>query len=304
MQKYFFWYRSKRFWLACGAIGLLGLSTYALSTGRSQPSVDLPEVRLQPDMLHQHMTEVVVSDVAAHTEKKLFTLSDVYRDHYHPIELVDGNIYIVKRLGDPDTSWTDEFWKYDSTGKGKRIYSEPGLDFRVSREAQHIAIFAPFPEQKITMMDLEGEHKKEFLRNDIPGLLDEQILAPLLWHKQTLWFGAFEGLSLMRLFSLDVGSQAIVAYDLSRLNAARGEFAFEPTSYLLVYSDYHPRLDTADPAHQTATLSAYNLLNQKKISFVRAGTTRAFEPTWIDGTTVEYNDPAGNGRTQMRLPSF
>jgi hypothetical protein len=304
MQKSTPWYKLLYVWLAFGTVGLLGIGVYIVRVSRSTLPDRPSEVQLRPDSINPNMTEVVLLDVASRVEQKLLTLSDVYREHYHPVERVDGSVYIVKRFGDIDSSWTDELWKYDVAGKGSRIYAEPGLDFRVSREAQRIAIFTSFPDQRIVMMDLQGERIKEFSRDDIPSLSTEQVLAPLMWHGRVLWFGAFEGLSLMRLFSLDAHSQAIVAHDLSSLNVAREEFALEPTSHLLVYSDYHPRLDTADPAYQVATLFAYNLLNQKKISFVRTSTTRAFEPTWIDGTTVEYNDPASNGRTQMRLPSF
>lgn len=286
-------------------IGLLGTCGYVAFLREPRLPNGPYEVRLRPDATYQQTTEVFLVDITSHVEKKLFTLSDIYRDHYHPAEFVHGSIYIIRRFGDPATTGTDELWKYDITGKGKRIYVEPGMDFRVSGEAQRIAIFASMPDQKIVITDLEGEDRKEFSRKDIPALSEGHVLAPLMWHERLLWFGAFEGLSLTRLFSLDVTSDSIVAYDVSHLGVTRGEFAFEPVSRLLVYSDYHPRLDTEDPARQTAILLVYGLSNQKKISLIKhTSTMQAFEPKWIDGATVEYTDPVSNSRVQIRIPSF
>ncbi len=298
-----------RFWLALGIVGLLGIYGYMMFLNQPKLSDSPQEVRLSPDPVNPQMTEVFLSDITSHAEKKLFTLSDVYHVHYHPAEFVNGNIYIVKRPRGPEASlnsasWTDELWEYSQAGNGKKIYSEPGLDFRVSAEAQRIAIFASIPDQKLTIADLEGERKKEFLRKDIPDFPEGAVLSPLMWHGQVVWFGATEGLSLIRLFSLDAISGSMTSYDLSGLGATREDSALDPASRLFVYSDYRPRLDTGDPTRQMATLFVYDLAKRKKISLISASVTRAFEPKWIDGTMVEYNDPSGTGRVQMRLSSF
>src|SRR5512140_1169751 len=50
-------------------------------------------------------------------------VADVYSDHYHPAEFHNGNVYVIRRIGDTSSStWTDELWKYDSAKRGSRIF--------------------------------------------------------------------------------------------------------------------------------------------------------------------------------------
>ena len=86
-------------------------------------------------------TDVYIQDVEAKTMELFATIPDVRVQHYHSGEYHNGNLYIIRRIGDVETdSWRDELWKYDELRAGVMLYAIKGLDFRVSPDEAYVAI--------------------------------------------------------------------------------------------------------------------------------------------------------------------
>jgi len=71
------------------------------------------------------LTDIYIRNASTRVETLLMSLPDVNRDNYHIAEYHNGDLYILRRIGDPqvDQNWSDQLWRYDSPGNGKMLFS-------------------------------------------------------------------------------------------------------------------------------------------------------------------------------------
>ncbi len=245
------------------------------------------------------MTIVYLYDAKANVETRFMTLPDVYRDDYHPAEFVEGTLYVIRRTTGSDnpanTNWTDELWEYDQSAAGSKVYSAKGLDFRVSPDGKEIAVLHGDTAGSFALIDSVGNVLKILAGKDLRGFGQGKMLNPLFWHGGVLWLTANQGPQITDIYAFDTAVMVLSAYPIADFGVILNESAVEPASRTLAFGDYNPDVEHAAP--RMSTLSVYDLATKKKVVIVAATVSRPFAPKWVDGSTVEYNDPHGSGRT-------
>jgi hypothetical protein len=306
---------TKRLIASILVLSLIAIGVYLVAPPqiqKSQPAQPVVrgdrDVRLQANASDAETTDVYLVDRSG-AEVKFITLAEVYRDHYHAAEFVDGNLYVIKRIGlnkaypSDSINWTDELWRFATDGKGQKLHAAQGLDFRVSAEEDLIAVLlgpgtAGGP--TIVLMDLDGKLVKTLSSADL-GVSADVNMNPLLWQEGLLWFSTNQAIALFDLVSVNTSDFTVTKQDLSTLQISGSEFALRPSGRLLVFSDYKSNLE-ADPPVRDATLFLYDLTTKTQTQLVTVSTSRPFEPSWVDDKTIEYNDPDGAGRITLELP--
>lgn len=251
-------------------------------------------------------TEVYLIDESRRSETRLFALPDVYREHYHAAEFHAGELYVIRRPGGQEAyltnpAWTDELWRYDSKGNGRKLYTGRGIDFRVSPKAHSIAIVVPEETTPLVFTDLEGSVQKLFRRTEISGLAPEDVIRPLSWFGNDMWLTGVQGMEIRSIFSFDTSTDALTSRDVSSLHAVQREFALEPTTETIAYSTYKQDLEESGNEGQSAELRIYRLQTGEVKTIVAGVVARPFAPRWINSTTLEYADPSGSERVTVRI---
>jgi len=84
----------------------------------------------------------VINQTAGLQERLLSTVSDVYQNHYHNQEFIDGTLYVIRRISDDGVNGVDlqdELWKITENSQQK-IYSSKAIDFRVSPDQKFVMV--------------------------------------------------------------------------------------------------------------------------------------------------------------------
>ena len=239
-----------------------------------------------------------------------FTTENVYIEHYHHYELVNGSLYLLKRTGDINSeNWLDELWRYNAfTGEaGELLFSSQGLDFRVAPDESFVALLYPLPPDNffsgVGFLDMAGgELMQEFAFEHI-----DEALMPALnsWAEDSsiFWVSFHHGPNPNILSRIDLATWEELDYDLANLNLSH-EYALNPNTSQLIYSD-HPTffdamsaqefLESGDPV----TMYHYDLISGEEMIFA-VSDARNFEPLWIDDLTIEFYDPQGFRNDRVR----
>ncbi len=270
---------------------------------------------LNVDPADARETDIRVTDDSSGEELGAFTVPDVHVPHYHPVELHNGNLYVIQRLGDttsPNASWSDELWRYRPDGTAERLYTAQGIDFRPSPGEERIAV--RYGEQALVVIDGQGRTEATLdtavLGQGILPAAEEGWMAnPVGWSAdgRTLWLTATWGPRLEGVLCMAAEDWAVTGYDLSDL-PAHFEHDLNPATGRLAYSDA-PALFDADAAEafqrsgQTVTLTVRDLATgQSEVVATAAG--QGFRPRWVDDVTLEYDDPAANPDLGQRITSI
>ena len=265
------------------------------------------EVILKKNSDDASKSDVYIKSEANDRAKFFKTISNVYAQHYHPAEYINGHLYIIRRIGYDgynDTDWSDEVWKYTSKDdEGTKLYTDKGIDFRVKDDESLIAVAA---ENAFVILDKDSNILKSFDKSDLTTNTDEVLeMRPLDWGVNEVWLGN-SGLTLLELTKINASNFSVKKYDLSDLDIG-AEYALSPSAALLAFSDY-PLLLDADVAKQFNSsntdvhLYVYDLQTGKK-QLIATAKTKKFEPVWIDDATLEYNDPDTGERIQKTVNS-
>jgi len=279
----------------------------------SQPSETAEQVAEDPHIeivfldnpQESNNTDVYLQDMGTKEMQFFATISDINLQHYHPYEYHNGNLYIIRRKGDYQESddWTDELWKYYGPGEGSMLYSIKGLDFRVSPDEEYIALTGgdQFVGEKMVVLDVQENTEQEFAADQLvsgPAFL----VGHLEWSDDgsELWIES-GGPGLFSFCRLNVTSWQIDIYDITETPITRAEYELNTNTGKLVFSDY-PVFFDADSADQfkesqtDVTLFVYDLVT-RNLQQIAVSKAKEFDPLWLDVTTIEYNDPGGDGRT-------
>jgi len=255
-------------------------------------------------------SDIYLKDKKTGQENLFITITDVYRNHYHNSEYHNGNVYIIRRTGGDfgyqnNPNWTDELWKYNQQKQGTNIYSNRGLDFRVSDDEKFISVFDSGSDntgevRNITFLKNDGSVIKILTSKDLGLEKYGPYIDPLVWSNNILWIESGFTVSIEIVAKIDPNTFQITKFDLANLPIQVGEFSLNPIKQKIAFSDYPALFDTdsADEfkaSKKTVSLFVYDLLNQKK-QIIVTSVAKAFHPKWIDENTIEYDNPSGDGR--------
>jgi len=227
---------------------------------------------------------------------------DVYTSHYHPAEFVDGNLYIIRRIGNTNTdNWNDQLWKYQTADEGVVLAEKQGLDFRVSSDGNTIAVFAGSFPSIVQIINSNGDDLK-ILETGRLALSDDSSLEYLAMTDDSLWLGSVQGIGLMNVYAYTFGADELRSWDVSELKMNSHEYAMNTDVALVAFSDYQFAFDTDSEKSLEDIPNAlflYNLEDGSKRLLVTSKKRHAFEPEWVNASTIEFNDIDGEGRTQI-----
>ena len=251
-------------------------------------------------------TDVYIQDVATKTMELFATIPDVRVEHYHSSEYHNGNLYIIRRIGDIETdSWRDELWKYDELRAGDLLYAIKGLDFRVSADEAYVAISGGdlTTGENLVLLEKQGGILLEYSADQVlTGPADMPIMVGLIdWSddNSSLWIEN-AGPVVTSYSRLSAPSWQVETFDLTGVPIGGAEKELNPNTGKVVFSDL-PMFFTADQQEEfvasgeAVTLYVYDLVS-KNLLEIAVSKAEEFDPLWLDDTTIEYNDPLGEGR--------
>jgi len=243
-------------------------------------------------------------------DKQLFTLpNDFYNENVagieNSIEYKNDNLYIIRRT---DGLGASELWRYgkrDSFGRtpeGVRLYSGEISKFSVSAKGKYIAITTASDKKQLIIIDQDGSIMKEYNTKDLE-YLDER--------GEPFWFDLWDWTVDEKEFWGTLGNKPISeavfkisssSWEISKYNVPFDqEWDLNVNSKKIVYSDC-PVIrdsDTSDTFRSSETkvnLMIYDIISSQN-STLETAIAKCFNPKWINGQVIEYNNPGGNGRT-------
>lgn len=271
------------------------------------------DVVLKINAANSATTDVYLVDPFTNQESLLLSLQEVHRDHYHPAEYHNGNLYVIHRRGDPQTNpnWTDELWVYDQNQQGQKLFSSnQGLDFRASDDGT-VAVLdnlgpatAPVG-STVTFINQVGTTLKTFSSTQ----LGVDAFAPLAWGVSSFWVRnsvAASPIQTMIKFARAGATFQPVVFTVP--NIPISDFAFNPYAEVVAFSDY-PVMFAAEEEQafkqsgKTVTLFVYDL-NTKTSQPVATAIAKKFNPDWPNPLALNYDNPQSATQLTMSLATM
>lgn len=258
-------------------------------------------------------TDVYLKNPKTAQENFYITLSDIYRGHYHNAEYHNGNLYIIHRIGgdsgyQTNPNWTDELWRYDQQKKGVKLFSNRGLDFRVSEDEKFIAVIGSGDNnvtgENLTFIKTDGTVLKIFSPNQL-GL---ENIRPIKWATSNFWVSGGYGPGIENIVKIEAINLQTTKFDVSSLSITIriGEFDLNPTKEKITFSNYPAIFDVDSRQEYEQSGAKVDLvvydLKTKVQQQIATSITKKFEPKWIDENTLEYNNPNDTGRLIKQIP--
>ena len=237
----------------------------------------------------QHVRSFENTEDKVETEKHEYLMKS---DHYHFSESHGDKVCFIiqKDYGISDNS-TDELWRYDASGKGKKLYAKKGLDFRVNNDNTQIAIIGY---KKLVFLDADGKITKEIEKNELNSeLTDDVYIEPIGWAKngQNLWVKISFTTDVYYFIKINIKTWEISSFENTL--PFQGEYILNIETGWIAYSDY-PKfydVDSRNEFQQTdeiISLNLYNLYTKETIEVDKAKTNQ-FKPEWIgDKNEIGY----------------
>lgn len=273
-----------------------------------------PNILLKTNSTDKSKTDVYLKDKKTGRENLFITLTDVYKRHHHNAEYHQGNLYIIRRIGEDDSyqlksNWMDELWRYNSEKQGTRLYSARGLDFRVSNSGRFAAITAS---DQLIVLDLQaGKPILDYSETQLKNFADQEISKKLtdtnisLWQwektRDLLWgtfnwtayTGAFWKLDTasLKVEILAIPSEASMPTDL---NTEKEVFIYTDKPFFFDNLSAKEWLRT----HQLYSIYLYSLRSGKStlIDTFPANWPEELSRlkySWISSTRLRYSTPMG-----------
>lgn len=265
---------------------------------------ELAEIKFQPNTSRDNLVDVFLR-LKSGEERYFMSLENVYIDHLHPAEYHNGNLYVIRRVNfqgyfDPEDDWADELWKYNSQKEGSRLYTERGIDFRVSPDERFIAVSSADRTQIIILED--NQNQQRFAAQEIAPQIDlgENSGFELLeWYQDELWGKTDRFSESDLLFVILPATGEIQRFDLPSFEISPRDFALNYAKKLLAFSNYPVFGDAQEHERflQSDTKVELQILNLTDNTIRNLATSRArpFNPRWIGANILEYDDPDKDG---------
>jgi len=266
-------------------------------------------VKLQPNPLDSALTDVYVKNAHKDQSQLFITLPDIEVQHYHPAEYHNGSIYVIRRIHPfsefPD-QWRDELWKYTSMKRGVEIFSSQGLDFRVSPKEHDVALVSDTVLYFINSSD--GSEIIHFYPSTLSNMRRKDIqIQPIAWTTggTFFWGSLYQTVNILTFFRVIAETWEVNSYDVDTLKINSSDYALNPASGMLVYSDFPAVFDVDTYQHVKRSkmrihLYLYDLISGES-TLLATTYSKDFEPKWLSSRTIEVNNPEGEGRIIISL---
>lgn len=269
-------------------------------------SNEIANYEININVIDETNADLLLKNKTTDETKKLFTLTDCVSGHYHFIESHNGNVYLIRRIGNTDTEhWTDELWRYSLDNTVTKLYTMQGLDFRVSPNEAFIA--AQEYTNRLTILDADGQILKNYTNEDLTDVeFNESTFTELLkWSddSSTMW-GCLSTPIPLYLFEIQTSNWEVRGYDFAELSVG-DEHDLNPNSQLYVFSNLPMILDAYSwdeliTSKKELNLYLYNL-ETKELQILDTSVAKAFKPVWIGLDTIEYDDPESDNRIKFTV---
>jgi hypothetical protein len=249
------------------------------------------------------------------TYRYLFTIDDIYIEHYHRAEYSKGTLYILRRIGATDpkvNDWHDELWAYREDITGKKLFSARGIDFRISPDESTAAVLSTDRgnNELLSFINIsDGKTVRTFTRESftpLPQRRDsDSHINPLTWSRDGGYFWCDISFTVTpeRFVRINKETFGIETFDVSALSLNSMELSLNPDRCSLVFSTYPPVFD-ADSAREferqrkPVLLYHYNLRTKEKRALASSVSMR-MNPVWINSYTVIYYNHSIKGKKRV-----
>jgi|GEM_PF-4322312 len=257
---------------------------------------DIKNVSLKSNVSNTGITDIV-AQLNNGDVQTIATYNDIYVDHYHPIEYLNGDVYVIRRIGDPevDSGWTDQLWKIGLDGSEVMLYAEQGIDFRVSSDEQYIAIADSTAIGQVFFINKDGVKVKSFLLNQLaidPDAKDSEMYS---WSNdgKSFWGGVYFA-NQEDIFQISVDDWTVQKFAFDG-NLHNHDWDLNPDINSIVYSDYPSFGDATDAEdfdNSTTVTHLYlaNFITGEKRT-IDTAVAKSYQPKWISSTEIQYSDP-------------
>lgn len=261
-------------------------------------------VEFQMNQQDSSLTDVYLVDKSNADNRHFYaSLKNIYTNHYHTAQYVNGDLYILKRVGDTSTeNWIDELWRYTNPNHGAKISSQQGLDFLASPNNEAVAVVKSTDSlnDRVEIIGSSGGVISTFSTQGL-GLGNDHNIDPLIWDDGEVWLTVNVARQLSLLLQHNPDAQTTNQFSVSELSIVGHDFDLNPSTKTVIYSDHVPALDTLDEKELNDTsnnLYLHNLETEEEEHITSSQSRHRFNPKWIDGTTIEYNDPETGERVE------
>jgi len=249
------------------------------------------------------------------TFRYLFTLDDLYIEHYHRAEYIKGTLYVIRRIGSADqkvNDWHDELWGYRENLEGKKLFSARGIDFRISPDESLGAVLSSDRgnNEALTFIKISSAKtvrtftRESFIaspRNNDSGL----HINPLAWSRDSEYFWCDLSFTVTpdRFVRIKKDTFDIESFNVAALSLNSMELSLNPDRCTIVFSTYPPVFDAEsarefERLRKPVLLYHYNLRTKKKRLIARS-VSRRFNPVWVNSSTVVYYDHGVRGKKRV-----
>jgi hypothetical protein len=232
-------------------------------------------------------------------------VQDVYMEHYHPAELQEGTLFILRRLHGDAGAFTDELWTYSITGKSQRLFAGRGIDFRASPSGVLVAIESnssliiertdTAEMHTISIDELAGANAATLQAlTDTNGEPPQISLEGWSGDSKEFW-GSLGWVGIPSyFFRIDPITGAVESFNTSVLQNS-GEYVLEPNTARIAYSSYPRMFDTDTEARFRVSKSPVELrvlhLLDGRSTPIGTSAARPFTPLWTGTSTLEFAHP-------------
>lgn len=307
--------------ISFGAILLLGSLIWGLVSVTSQKQLnsvnknfnqkilkasDIKNVTLEANKTDSSLTDIVAHLVSGKTQI-IASSGTLYRGHYHPIEYSDGDIYVIKRIGNPSnqSNWTDELWKIHFDGTESRIFISAGLDFRVAPNKKNIAIQTLSQDSNhLLMINEKGDTLKDFSLSDLAIDSTARSIEMFGWSSDSLTFwGDVFFAEKENVYQISSDSWNVKKFEFLGLHTH--DLAMNADLGSLVYSDYPAFVDASEAQQYELSGEKTHLFlinfHSGIVTTIDTGITKMFQPKWLSNNTIQYTDPVKAGLKTYHL---
>ena len=286
---------------------VMGVPPLSVTPVPATDNSEIYQVVTRPNSSDGSLTDIYIQNASTRVETLLMSLPNVNRDNYHTGEYHNGNLYIMRRMGDPqvDQNWSDQLWRYDSPGNGKMFFSYKGLDFRVAPDGSYAAVVYQASDTSantLAFIDKNGDVVRDF--NIDPT--EPYANFPNQWSDdgKQFWGQLQFDVTPKIIYQINVSDWSVKNFFVEPLNIGE-EFELNANTGQIVYSDYpdffetglrQQFIDSATKVH----LFLYDL-NMQTLQTIATSTARPFSPKWLDNARFEYDDPNGGARIEYTV---
>jgi hypothetical protein len=253
------------------------------------------------------LTDIYIRNASTRVETRLMSLPDVNSDNYHIAEYHNGNLYILRRMGDPqaDQNWSDQLWRYDLNGNGKLLFSYKGLDFRVAPDGSYAAVTYQAGDTSantLAFIDKNGDVVRNF--NFAPT--EPYANFPNQWSDdgKQFWGQLQFDMTPKTIYRISISDWSVKKFVVEPLNIGK-DFALNANTGQIVYSDYPAFFDTDSMQHFIDSATKVHLflydLNTQALQTIATSIARPFSPKLLDNASFAYDDPNGGARIEYTV---